>query len=103
MESPGGHSDADAAAATSLSKSFKEHFEKLEKMHQTQNARLDEITKRSEEQFTCITQMLSSTTEGKHKYTEPDEAAGRRIRTSVESPQQPGLSRAGASADCPLQ
>ena len=49
MESPGGHSDADAAAATSLSKSFKEHFEKLEKMHQTQNARLDEITKRSEE------------------------------------------------------
>ena len=101
MESPGRHSDADDAA-TSLSKSFKEHFEKLEKMHQIQNARLDKITKRSEEQFTYITQMLSSTTEGKHKYTEPDEAAGR-ARTSVESPEQPGLSRAGASADCPLQ
>ena len=45
--------------------------------------------KRSEEQLTYIEQMLSSTTEGKHKYTEPDEAAEKRARTSVESPQQP--------------
>ena len=72
-------------------------------MHQTQNARLDKITKRSGEQFTCITQMLSSITEGKCKYTEPDEAAGKSARTSVESPQQPGPSRAGASAECSLQ
>ena len=34
-------------------------------MHQTQNARLDEIMKRSKEQFTYITQILSSITEGK--------------------------------------
>ena len=33
-------------------------------MHQNENARLDEITKRSEEQFTYITQVLSSITEG---------------------------------------
>ena len=58
-------------------------------MHQTQNARLDEIMKRSEEQLTYIAQMLSSITEGKHKYTEPDEAAEKRARTSVDSPQQP--------------
>ena len=103
MESPGRHSDADAAAVTSPSKSFEERFEKLEKMHRTQNARLDEITKRSEEQFTCVTQILSSITEGKRKYTEPDEAAGKRARTSVESPQQPEPSRAGASAECSLQ
>ena len=64
MESPGRQNDADDAAITSPSKSLKEHFEKLEKMHPTQNARLDEITKRSEEQFTCITQMLSSITGG---------------------------------------
>ena len=56
MEYPGRHSDADAAAVHSPSKSFEERLEKLEKMHQTQNARLDEITKRSKEQFTCITQ-----------------------------------------------
>ena len=46
MEFPGRHSDADDAAVISPSKSFEERFEKLEKMHQTQNARLDEITKR---------------------------------------------------------
>ena len=103
MESPGRHSDADDAAVTSPSKSFEEHFEKLEKMHQTQSPRLDEITKRSEGQFTCITQMFSSVTEGKRKYTEPDEAAGKRPRTSVESPQQPAPSRSGASAECSLQ
>ena len=62
MESPGRHNDADDAAITSPSKSLKDHFEKLENMHPTQNARLDEITKRSVEQFTCITQMLSSIT-----------------------------------------
>ena len=45
MESPGRHSDADDAAVTSPSKSFEERFEELEKMYQTQNARLDEITK----------------------------------------------------------
>ena len=66
-------------------------------MHQTQNARLDEITKRSEEEFTYIKQMLSSITEGKRKYTEPNEAAGKPSRTSVESRQQPGPSRAGTS------
>ena len=102
MESPGRHSDADAAV-TSPSKSFEERLEKLEKMHQNQNARLDEITKRSEEQFTCITQILNSITEGKRKYVEPDEAAGKRARTSVETPQQPGPSRAGASEECSLQ
>ena len=48
------------------------------------------------EQFTYITQILSSITEGKRKYTEPDEAAEKRATTSVESPQQPGPSRAGA-------
>ena len=99
MESPERHGDADDATVTSLSKSFDECFEKLEKMHQTQNARLDEITKRSEEQFTYITQMLSSITEGKLKYTEPDEADEKSARTSVESPQQPGPSRAGVSAE----
>ena len=52
--------------------------EKLEKMHQIQNARLDEITKISEQQFTYITQILSSIIEGKRKYTEPDEAAGKK-------------------------
>ena len=52
MESPERHGDADDTTATSPCKSFDERFEKLEKMHQTQNARLDEITKRSEEQFT---------------------------------------------------
>ena len=103
MESPERHGDADDATVTSLSKSFDECFEKLEKMHQTQNARLDEITKRSEEQFIYITQMLSSTTEGKGKYTEPDEAAEKRTSMSVESPQQPGPSRAGASAEHSLQ
>ena len=103
MESPGRHSDADDAAVTSPSKSLDERFEKLEKMHQTQNARLDKITKRSEEQFTCITQVLSSITEGKHKYTEPDEASGKRARTSVESPQHPGPSRADAPTECSLQ
>ena len=72
-------------------------------MHQTQDARLDEITKRSGEQFTCTTQMLSSIIEEKHNYTEPDEVAGKRARTSVESPQQPGPSRAGASAEYSLQ
>ena len=82
---------------------MEERFEKLEKMHQTQNVRLDEITKRSERQFTHITQMLTSITEGKRKYTEPDEAAGKRGRTSVESPQQAEPSRAGASAECSLQ
>ena len=46
MESPGRHSDADAAAVTSPSKSFEERFEKLEKMHQTENARLEEIMRR---------------------------------------------------------
>ena len=99
MESPERHGDADDATVTSLSKSFDECFEKLEKMHQTQNARLDEITKRSEEQFTYITQMLSSITEGKLKCTEPDEADEKSARTSVESPQQPGPSRAGVSAE----
>ena len=103
MESPGRHSDADAAAVASPSKSLDERFEKLEKMHQTQNARLDKITKRSEEQFTCITQVLSSITEGKHKYTEPDDASGKRARTSVESPQHPGPSRADAPTECLLQ
>ena len=43
MESPGRHSDVDAASVSSPSKSFKECFEKLEKMHQTQNAKLVEI------------------------------------------------------------
>ena len=99
MESPGRHSDAADAAVTSPSKSVREPFEKLEKIHQTQIARLDEITKRSEEQFICITQMLSSITEGKRMYTEPDEAAEKRARTSVESPHQPEPSRAGASAE----
>ena len=47
MESPGRHSDADTGA-TSPPKSLEEHFEKIEKMHQIQNTRLDEITKRSE-------------------------------------------------------
>ena len=47
--------------------------------------------------------MLLSITEGKRKYTEPDEAAGKRTRTSVESPQQSGPPRAGASAECSLQ
>ena len=47
-------------------------------MHQTQNARLDEITKKSEQQFTYITQILSSIIEGKRKYTEPDEAVGKK-------------------------
>ena len=51
MKSPGRHSDADAAV-TQPNKSFKEHFEKIEKVHQTQNDRLDKTTKRSEEQFT---------------------------------------------------
>ena len=60
MESPGRHSDAAAAAVSSPSKSSKECFEKLEKMHQTQNARLDEIMKRSEEQLTYIAHMLRS-------------------------------------------
>ena len=73
MESPGRHSDADDAAVTSPSKSFEERFEKLEKIYQTQNARLDEITKRPEEQFTCIT-------------LQPDEAAEKRARMSIESP-----------------
>ena len=68
-------------------------------MHQTQNARLDEITKRSEEQFIYITQMLSSITEGKLKYTEPDEADEKSARASVESPQQPRPSRTGVSAE----
>ena len=45
MESPGRHSDADNAAVTSPRKSFEKRFEKLEKMHQNENARLDEITK----------------------------------------------------------
>ena len=45
MESPGRHSDADNAAVTSPSKSFEKRFEKLEEMHQNENARLDEITK----------------------------------------------------------
>ena len=99
MESPGRHSNADDAAVTSPSKSSKEHFEKLEKMNQTENARLGKIMKRSEEQFTYITQMLSSITEGKLKYTEPDEADEKSARTSVESPQQPGPSRAGVSAE----
>ena len=72
-------------------------------MHQTQDARLDEITKRSGEQFTCTTEMLSSIIEEKRNYTEPDEVAGKRARTSVESPQQPGPSRAGASAEYSLQ
>ena len=103
MESPGRHSDADDAAVTSPRKSFQKRFEKLEKMHETQNARLDEITKRSAEQLTHITQMLGSITEGKRKYTEPDEATGKTARTSVESPQQPGPSKAGASAECSLQ
>ena len=103
MESPGRQIHADAAAVTSLSKSFKERFEKLQKMHQAQNARLDKMTKGSEEQFTCITQMLISITEGKRKYTEPDEATGKTARTSVESPQQPGPSRVGPSAECSLQ
>ena len=66
---PGRNCDAHDAAVTSPSKSFEERFEKLEKMHQTQNARLDKITKRSEEQFTYIMQMLSSITEGKRQYT----------------------------------
>ena len=56
MEYLGRHSDAGDAAVHSPSKSFEERLEKLEKMHQTQNGRLDEITKRSKEQFTCITQ-----------------------------------------------
>ena len=60
--------------------------------------------KRSEEQFTYITQMLSSITEGKRKYTEPDEAAEKRARTSVESLQQPGpsssLQRKGQNVSC---
>ena len=56
-----------------------------------------------EEKFTYFEQILSSITEGKLKYTEPDEAAGKRIRTSVESPQQPGSSRTGTSAECLLQ
>ena len=86
MQSPGRHSNADDAAVTSPSKGFEERFDKLEKMHQTQNARLDEIMKRSEEQSTFITQMLSSITEGKRTYTEPDETAGKRAGTSVESP-----------------
>ena len=103
MESPGRHSDADDPAVTSPRQSFKERFEKLVKMHQTQNDRMDEISKRSEEKFTYITQMLSSKTEGKRKYTGPDEATEKRVRTSVESPQQPGPSRAGASAECSLQ
>ena len=47
--------------------------------------------------------MLLSITEGKRKYTEPDEAAGKRTRTSVESPQQPGPPRAGALAECSLK
>ena len=47
--------------------------------------------------------MLSPITEGKLKYTEPDEAAGKRVITSVESPQQPGSSRAETSAECLLQ
>ena len=103
MESPGRHSDADDPAVTSPRQSFKERFEKLVKMHQTQNDRMDEISKRSEEKFTYITQMLSSKTEGKRKYTGPDEATEKRTRTPVESPQQPGPSRAGASAECSLQ
>ena len=61
---------------------------------------MDEITKRSEEQFTYITQKLNSITEEKRKYTEPDEAAEKRARTSVEGPKQPGPSRAGTSAEC---
>ena len=59
---------------------------------------MEGITKRSEKQFRYITQMLSSITEGKRKYTKPNKAARKRARTSVESPQQPGPSRAGASA-----
>ena len=43
MESPGRHSDVDADSVSSPSKSSNECFEKLEKMHQTQNARLVEI------------------------------------------------------------
>ena len=61
METPGRHCDVDAAV-TSPNKSFKERFEKIENIHQTQNARLDKITKRSEEQFTYLAQMLSSIT-----------------------------------------
>ena len=44
MKSLGRHSDADAAV-TSPIESFKERFEKIEKIHQIQNARLDDITK----------------------------------------------------------
>ena len=47
--------------------------------------------------------MLSSITEGKRKYTKPDEASEKSARTSVESPQQPGPLRAGMSAECSLQ
>ena len=99
MESPGRHSDADTAV-TSPPKSLEEHFEKIEKMHQIQNARLDEITKRSEEQFTYLAQMLSSIRAGKRKCTEPDEAAEKRARTSAESPQPSGPSSASTSVEC---
>ena len=92
MKSLGRHSDADAAVTSSI-ENFKERFEKIEKIHQTQNARLDDITKWSEEQFTYLAQMLSSITEGKRKCTEPDEAAAKRARMSVENPQQPRPSK----------
>ena len=58
MEYPGRHSDADAAV-TSPNKSFEEGFEEMQKMHQTQNGKLYEITLRSEEQFPYLAQMLS--------------------------------------------
>ena len=41
MGYPGRHSDADDVAVTSPGKSFEERFEKLEKMHQAQNAQLE--------------------------------------------------------------
>ena len=37
--------------------------------------------------------MLSSITEGKRKCTEPDKAAAKRARMSVENPQQPRPSK----------
>ena len=64
---------------------------------------MDEITKCSEELLTYFAQLLSSITEGKRKNTKPDEAAGKKAITSVESPQMPVSLRAGTSAEHSLQ
>ena len=58
MGYPGRHSDADDVAVTSPGKSFEERFEKLEKMHQAQNAQLERKDPRNNSHtlHTCLVQ-----------------------------------------------